>query len=560
MDATSIHSPAAPSPDRSPRLPTSLSLSLTLLSALLLSASFHLPVLWFLPWFGLTPWLLVLMGATFRQSVLYSLLWGSVFNGLVNVWLIPTVRSLGPFSTTPDAPMTLWSFVAFLSLVVYQSLFQVLFGSGFWFYLTMARDRRLFLTVGALWLLTEWLRTLGPFGYPWCLLSSSQVACLPILQLVSICGPFGLSGLIAAVNGLIAHAIKNRNWKRLLGSSLWVLMLFSVGSCSLWLTLKREARSPKVTVGVVQANFGMERWLGNFGEDEVRQVLRVHVSLSRQAAEKGAQVVVWSETAVPRNFSRGDLLDPFFTDLVRLIERHRVSVIFGAPQRSDDRHYNGAFGLWADRGQVAGPTSYFKVRLVPFGEYVPFSDRWSSLIHWFPHQDPQTAPGSSLHPLSVGSGANGMTVPVLICFESLFPQHLWRLFRSPLYRKPIAFVAVITNDDWYRQGLAPHHHARAAVLRAVECRRAVVRAAGTGISLIVTPSGRIVSHLEMNKRGILIASIPLLTNRSFYYLVGDVPFLIGTGLLLVFPLIPPFIRLRTLNSYGTKPREDGEGR
>jgi apolipoprotein N-acyltransferase len=116
---------------------------------------------------------------------------------------------------------------------------------------------------------------------------------------------------------------------------------------------------------------------------------------------------------------------------------------------------------------------------------------------------------------------------IVVCFESLFPFHIRHLVGNPLTSTHIAnLIVIITNDSWFGNTLAPYHHARIAVLRAVEMRRAVVRGAGTGISLVVAPTGKVVQASKLGDRCVLTASVPLMERSSGYQIWGDLPFVI----------------------------------
>jgi apolipoprotein N-acyltransferase len=80
----------------------------------------------------------------------------------------------------------------------------------------------------------------------------------------------------------------------------------------------------------------------------------------------------------------------------------------------------------------------------------------------------------------------------------------------------------ITNDAWYGKTSAPHQHFSMAVFRAVENRRALVRAANTGISGFIDPAGRIVSSTPLFKDAVMTRSMPLIDTATIYTRIGDV--------------------------------------
>ena len=119
-------------------------------------------------------------------------------------------------------------------------------------------------------------------------------------------------------------------------------------------------------------------------------------------------------------------------------------------------------------------------------------------------------PGTHVQPLlQVDQIAFGTT----LCYESVF-SHLWQKQAQQGAR----FMVNATNDAWFFDTAAPYQHLAAAVVRAAETRRPVLRAANTGISAIIAPTGEILSQAALNTRGILQAQIPLSLGQenSFY--------------------------------------------
>jgi apolipoprotein N-acyltransferase len=158
---------------------------------------------------------------------------------------------------------------------------------------------------------------------------------------------------------------------------------------------------------------------------------------------------------------------------------------------------------------------YDKVHLVPWGEYVPLKE-------WMPFLGTAVASVGNFqsgpdgyHCLQVG-GRQPARLGVLICFESIF---------SGLARQAVddgaTLLAVITNDAWFGRTSAPYQHFSQAVMRAVETRRAVVRAANTGVSGFIGPEGRVLAATGLYERVQVPAQVPLMETRTVYTRLGD---------------------------------------
>ena len=507
-------------------------LPLSVLSAVCLATPLFYPLTFPLAWVGLVPLFIALQTQRWQVAFTVSALFGFAFHGLANYWLVPTIANLAPFAQSTKQAMAIWAVVGFFALLLWQSLFSLLFGMLVWWAGRRCAERWFALAVGSSWLLTEWLRSLGTFGYPWALLASTQVAFLPIVQIAAWLGSFGLSGIIALINALLFQWWRERK-------SIFLLLALALltSTCLLgWLEIRRTEKqassSPHLKVAVVQGNFGMERWRPDVTFEELREILKTHLNLSEQAVKRGAELIVWSETALPWRLRDNGVWGYGASELFDFVKRHEAALFVGAGEWREGKSYNACF-VFAPEGKLSGEDVAHKIRLVPFGEYLPGNEWFPWLERILPHAPVETAPGQKRAETALRVDNKIVKPAIVICFESLFPFHIRHLVGNPLTSAHIAnLIVIITNDSWFGNTLAPYHHARIAVLRAVEMRRAVVRSAGTGISLIVSPTGRIVQASRWDDRCVLIATMPLMEKSSGYQIWGDLPFVILALLVL----------------------------
>ncbi len=176
--------------------------------------------------------------------------------------------------------------------------------------------------------------------------------------------------------------------------------------------------------------------------------------------------------------------------------------------------------------------AYSKIKLVPFGEAIPFE----TVIPFLKKVDFGEAdfwPGSER---VIFEHANG-DFSALICYESIFP----RLARQFVVGGAELLVNV-TNDVWYGRTSMPFQHASMAVMRAIENRRSLARSANSGVSMMVDPHGRVLSRLGIFEEGFLVENLPVVSSRTFYSTYGDVfPWgaTVAGGLMLVAGLSGP---------------------
>ena len=107
-------------------------------------------------------------------------------------------------------------------------------------------------------------------------------------------------------------------------------------------------------------------------------------------------------------------------------------------------------------------------------------------------------------------------IGVLICYEGILPE------AARMYKNATAELLVnITNDAWFGTTSAPYQHLSMSIFRAVETRLYLVRAANTGISAIVDPTGKILTQTEIFKKDAIHGNIKFIALPSFYASYGD---------------------------------------
>jgi apolipoprotein N-acyltransferase len=282
-------------------------------------------------------------------------------------------------------------------------------------------------------------------------------------------------------------------------------------------------RALQAQVAVVQGNVDQAvKWSPAFKTATIDTYLR----LSREAiANTDVELVVWPETALPFYPQRDQLTGRLaaFTGAANTWLLTGAPLFTLTPQADGGelvRHFNGAI-LLAPDGRLAA--SHAKQHLVPFGEYVP-------LRPYLPFLEPLVVSvgdftaGTSDEPLALGP----MRLGLLICYESIFPD----IARRSVSREANLLVN-LTNDAWYGRSSAPHQSMAMAVFRAVENKRALVRAANTGISGFVDPVGNIVERTGLFVETALVQRVPLLDGQTVFNRQGH---LFGPACAVVIPL------------------------
>lgn len=242
-------------------------------------------------------------------------------------------------------------------------------------------------------------------------------------------------------------------------------------------------RAPKLDVGVVQGNMSISEMADPRNK---LQILDKHRRMSAALAAQGADLVLWGETAYPngRVFHRASDHEPPPDHPWRIHVGFEVPALVGVVTRDarggSPYPWNTAL-LFDGQGNIRG--RYDKVYRLIFGEYIPLVDP-----EWYLQQVPSAShldKGDGPHALELETPEGTYRLGPFICYEDILPRYV----RSTAAQGVHVFVN-LTNDSWFGKTHEPGQHLGLAVFRAVEHRKALVRAVNTGVSAYVDPTGR----------------------------------------------------------------------
>ena len=362
----------------------------------------------------------------------------------------------------------------------------------------------------------EWLRGHLFSGLPWTALGNVLLA-TEAVGWASWFGVYALSFLPALMAAALALCLQRNNlhWG-LTGLAMALLLLWAAP------TIPPDnvgSQQPVKTAALIQGNIPQdEKWDAAF----LNETMQRYAGLS---AEARADIIIWPEAAVPFFLSRAPAWN---TWLSAHIQGWQTPLLFGGLKDfNDGTAQNGLFSELPVAPSATNQRGFAgKQHLVPFGEYVP---EWIPFLHTLVPEIADFRPAADSGTLDVDDVRYG----ALICYESLFPE----LSRSRVLAGAQVLVNV-TNDAWYGQSPAAWQHLQAARMRAVETGRYVLRAANTGVSAIIAPSGEITASIPWWTTASLQGQYRPSDAITHYVRLGDWPLL--TGLLIL--LVPIFRR------------------
>ncbi len=475
---------------------------LSLASGILLFLSFPKYEFHYLIWISIVPLLYALREKNFSEAFFIGLTAGLVYNIGVIYWVSFVIVHYG-YLPLYVGISTMVLLALYLSL--YVSIFSVTV-----VYFSRRGIREIY-SAPIVWAILEYIKSHLLTGFPWENLAYSQYGIKLLIQISDITGIYGITFLIVFINcivyDLLVTGSRGKILPELVSGIIIVALIGGYGVYRIESVQDSLKDAKTVNVSLIQGNIDQSiKWDPQYQSD----TLRIYRELSIEASKSEPRLIVWPETAVPFYFQN---IDKKHRDILDIAKNAGSYLLFGSPSyvRKNERYLlkNSAY-MVSPKGDIVG--SYDKMHLVPFGEYVPLK-KLLFFVEKLVVGAGDFIPGKGIVPLSM----DGKKIGVLVCYEGIFPEI------SAEYRGKGAMLLVnITNDAWYGRTSAPYQHLTMAAFRAVENRLYLVRAANTGISAIVDPTGEIISRTGLFERSVLNGRVRLLNYGTFYETYGDV--------------------------------------
>lgn len=432
------------------------------------------------------------------------------------------------------------------------AIFLIVLQNGLGLYLSLLSFRRLrtgtawdIVIIAFLYIFAEGLQEfLGIVAFPWARLSLSVTPWPVFLQSASLFGGLFVSFLLLLINGSLAFGIvkagnhfywirpfateRNRMKKESFYNMcafvlIAVLLVGNLIYGAVKIGMETKGLEETIEVLLVQGNHsGLDKW-----QTTTVQILADYMDLTDDNVTEKTKLVFWPETAVPF-YLEGAIEEQ--KELMELCEKHNITIVLGAFDREEVEgemlSYNAMYAVTKD-GISKNP--YYKQKLVPFGEYLPFSKLLKKISPSFTSmlmEQLSETPGTETYPVDTLYGKVGG----IICYESIFPK----ISRESV-KNGAELLGVISNDSWFGYSSALTQHHSQSILRAVENGRYAVRASNTGLTSIINEKGQVMEKVGPLIGTTLRGEVKFFQHRTLYNRIGDIIML--PGLVLIFTAI-----------------------
>ena len=489
-----------------------------LATGLLLLLSFPTFDLNFLAWVALAPLLKVIAGGiSVRRGFWLGWLAGVVFTFLAENWIANSMIHFGDM-------LTLLAYAVALLFAVMLAIFPGIFAA------IMAHLVRRFgwwaiALSPIIWVATEWLRPIVT-GVTWNALGISQVDHFPIARLSRIGGVYLVSAEIVAINALIVLLLKIREPKIVRSSAILFGCAVLIFSLPYLQEQKQIIPGARVKVLGVQPNLDFD--VNDTFVRDLEKIIELTRSSIKQAPNGFANLIVWAESPLAIFYEN----DPAVRERLDKLAKETGSYMIISTVGRDDQNYFNSINTISPDGTPL--RRYDKIRLVPFGEYVPwrpllgrfvptivgdFRPGTEAVVNLLKLETERSAviSGSEANPDSaIERTTDFVRIGSFICYEAAYPEIARRFVRNGA-----SLLINLSNDAWFGTTAGPRQHLAHARMRAIENNRDVVRVTNTGISALITADGSVIDPLPTFSAGAQFWEARAHRGQTIYTKRGD---------------------------------------
>ena len=470
---------------------------------LLFSLGFAPNDAWFISVFSITCLHFLIQGTNKKELFWIGYSFGLGLWSLGISWMFVSIYFYGNIGFILSIFLTL-IFIGILSIYFGVTLFL-------YYYLRSSSRISVIFSLPIAWIIIEYLRSILFTGFPW-LISGTMLADTILDGWTPIIGAQGNSFLLLVLSSLLFLFISEfKKYKTALLSGTFIfLLLFSSFSLKNieWTSLERS-----LNASIMQTNLELDEKWSTKGVAETKNMMQVALD----NAEEG-EIIVFPETALI--FSENEIKD--WLDYINLkAELKEVTLITGIVEREESfKVRNRILGLGMANSH------YDKVKLVPFGEFIPFEAQTGKLFDILGLRLTNTIPGEQINTINAGN----IRVSASICYEIAF---------SDLIRKTALesnLLVTISNDTWFGSSYGPIQHLEIAQNRALEHKKTLLRSTNSGISAFISRNGEIIEKQGYFEDKLLKKEINLYAGETFYAKYGNLPLFIILSAIFIFLL------------------------
>ena len=340
--------------------------------------------------------------------------------------------------------------------------------------------------------LTEFLRGNILTGFPWNLIAFGFSENLEILQILSFIGTYGFNILCISFFASPAIFIIRENRKEIFACIIFLLspiILFSFGSSNIKSFQSSNIVNNDYLIRIIGSNIDLNRFYGN---SDTTEVINELIEISQPDLEIKT-IFIWPEGIIP-NVNQTELKKFEFLFNEKFNKNHLLAIGINSYEKNNDKEFfYNTFSFYDHKLDLI--KDYKKVKLVPFGEFLPFEKILKKIgLRSLTNNYQSFSSGKNREILSIDTDGFDLTILPLICYEIIYSGNIFK-------NSKFGYIINISEDGWFGDSIGPHQHFSHSIFRAIESGKYLLRSANNGISAVINPIGGIENKIELGQSG-----------------------------------------------------------
>ena len=365
--------------------------------------------------------------------------------------------------------------------------------------------------------LVEFLRGNILTGFPWNLIAYSFSENLEILQILSVTGTYGFNILCITFFASPALLIIRESRKDILVCIFFLIspiFLFLIGSNIIKSFQSSNIIDNDYTFRIVGSKINLNRFYGN---SETGEVINDLIKLSKPDL-KTKTIFLWPEGIIP-NINQEELKEFEFLFTKNFNKNHLLAIGINSYENNNNQNYfYNTLSIFDHKLNLI--SDYKKVKLVPFGEYLPFEKILGKIgLKSLTNNYQSFSSGKDKKIIPIKMNNINIKILPLICYEIIYSGNIFK-------NSSFDLIVNISEDGWFGDSIGPHQHYTHSVFRAIESGKYLLRSANNGISAIINPTGNVESIIEFGQSGYIDFKDKRDFKETVFFKVGNKMFLI----------------------------------
>jgi apolipoprotein N-acyltransferase len=412
-----------------------------------------------------------------------------------------------------------FSFLIPFALILIPLFLGIFYGLAtyFFFIIDVKKPASNLFLFSLLFGLTEFLRGNILTGFPWNLIAFSFSENLEILQILSFVGTYGFNIFCVSLFASPSIFILRENRKEILVCIIFLLspiIFFSLGSSNISSFQSLKSFNNDYVIRAIGTKINLDRFYGNMDTGEAITEL---IEISEPDKETKT-IFLWPEGIIP-NINQKQLKEFEFLFSEKFNKNHLLAIGINSYEQINEKDYfYNTLSIYDHKLNLIN--DYKKVKLVPFGEFLPFEKILNKIgLRSLTNNYQSFSSGNNREIFSVNEKGFSLKILPLICYEIIYSGSLF-------YKPNFDYILNISEDGWFGESIGPQQHFTHSIFRAIESGKYLLRSANNGISAIINPIGKIEKKIEFGQIGYIDFKEKKIFKETIFSKYGNKMFLV----------------------------------